>query len=78
MRNGRACVYYFRYERSISSTIVSSMDHLFRVHVHVATEGELKRRTGEFDLEAITFLDLSDEGSAEQLLRKDIVLRNLL
>ena len=25
-------------------------------------EDELKRETGEFDLEAITFLDLSDRG----------------
>ena len=32
------------------------------VYVSPVTEDELKRRTGEFDLEVATFLDLSDLG----------------
>lgn len=30
--------------------------------VNTVKEDELKRRTGEFDLEAVAFLDLSDQG----------------
>ena len=39
------------------------------------TEDELKRRTGEFDLEAISFLDLSDQGKYTLYHKATIIFR---
>lgn len=41
---------------------VRALVRVYLCVVNAVKEDELKRRTGEFDLEAIAFLDLSDQG----------------